>query len=764
FGQYEAVSGIENWFLADTVIMLSNPVYANIPDIHFFFEARYRGAKIVSICPDKNPTAQFADHWVPVDWSADPAIWLGVCKILIDRGWVDEEFMREQTDLPIVVRTDTGRYLRASDIEAGGSDEQFYAIDAATGKIGAIPTGTLEPAFDYDLTGSASVALADGSEVGLTTVYNQLVERLADYTPDDVHRMAGVHPDQLETIAELCKPPRRVFVFSNPNTGKLYHGDLVERSFCYMLALTGNVGRPGSGTRGMSAGFDFLASMPLVSMMPNEILESEDPVGMSLSLLLMLIEDYRERVKMDPTMPYTEAVFGAFRELMKSANTLAQPVHYWMRHAGYRDVWEKHLDDPNATRTISEYADEAVEKGWADPWDKPAKDTPPRAMFVSGSNPVRRHRGRSYYETVWPQLELIFTAETRWSSTALLSDYVLPAASYYEYADTKYTTAHTRFAMFTDGAAPMLEESKSDRMIVLGLIAATEKHLKRRGIANYFVGQREIVVDEMYWRATIAGRYGDSDADEERMVDDAFKSLSKMGWMETLDGGSDVSLESMRRDGMAWATGRPPWQGSAALNSDQVPGEVLYPFRDQIEQKIPYKTTTRRIQFLADHPWFVEADEHLVRYKEPPAIGGRKHQVRLTSGHVRWSIHANWHTSEQMMRLHRGEPFAFINASEAAKRGIADHDFIRVFNEYDEFVVRAKLASCVRPDQLVIYHAWEPYQYPNWRSQDRLLPGPPKGLHFAGGYRHYEYSLWSWSPSQSDRQTNVSYERAEFQG
>jgi hypothetical protein len=47
---------------------------------------------------------------------------------------------------------------------------------------------------------------------------------------------------------------------------------------------------------------------------------------------------------------------------------------------------------------------------------------------------------------------------------------------------------------------------------------------------------------------------------------------------------------------------------------------------------------------------------------------------------------------------------------------------------------------------------------------DGLLPGPPKGLHFAGGYRHYEYTLWNWSPSQSDRQTNISFERAEFQG
>jgi steroid C-25 hydroxylase alpha subunit len=117
-----------------------------------------------------------------------------------------------------------------------------------------------------------------------------------------------------------------------------------------------------------------------------------------------------------------------------------------------------------------------------------------------------------------------------------------------------------------------------------------------------------------------------------------------------------------------------------------------------------------------------------------------------------------------MLKLHRGEPFAFINNTVAREKGIEDHDFIHVYNDYGDFLVRAKLTACVRPDQLVIYHAWEPYQHPNGMPHDGLLPGPPKGLHFAGGYRHFEYTLFSWAPSQTDRQTNVAYEKATFQG
>ncbi len=74
FGQSQHSPGMENYFVADTlVITQGNPVYSMISEIHYTLEARYRGAKVVAILPDKNPSAQFADMWLPVNWSADPA-------------------------------------------------------------------------------------------------------------------------------------------------------------------------------------------------------------------------------------------------------------------------------------------------------------------------------------------------------------------------------------------------------------------------------------------------------------------------------------------------------------------------------------------------------------------------------------------------------------------------------------------------------------------------------------------------------------------
>ena len=763
FGQFQHAPGIETWFLADTIIMMSNPVYANIPDIHYMLEARYRGSKIVAVAPDKSPSCQFADLWAPIDWSADPSMWLGVCRTLIDNDWIDREFLAEQTDSAVLVRSDDGRYLRESDIKEGGDDEQFFAIDKATGEIGRLDKGTLEMPFEYDLEGARSVQLADGSTVEVRTVFSLLKERLADYTPEYVHQTSAIHPEMVQQIAEWCRPPRKVFVFVNWNAGKLYHGDLVERGYCYMLALTGNIGKPGTGSRGWSAGTEFGTAMPMVAGMPREIIESDDPILESQNLLQKMAEDYKNQFKMDSTMPPVEAAFGSLRELLRNAGILSPPVFLWYYHAGYKDVWDRHLNDPHAPRKISEYAEQAIANGWWDKFDRPARDLDPKVMFVSGSNPLRRHRGgmNTYLKTLWPKLETIVVLDPRMSTTALYADYILPAASHYEYADAKYTSPHTRFNVFTDQSVPMLGESKTDRMIVLGLLRKSEEHLKRLGIEKYTSAEREILVDEMYWRATLGNRYGETNEDEERLLDDTYRALSAMGWLTSIDGG-ECSLSQMRVEGKAWLAGRPAWHASVAQNAAMVPGHVHYTFQDQVDLKVPYATTSRRIQFYIDHPWFIEADEHLVRYKEPPQIAGN-HPARLTSGHVRWSVHANWHTSDEMLKLHRGEPFAFINTQEAEKKGIADNDFIRVYNDYGEFLTRAKMTSCVRPDQLVIYHAWEPYQHPNWMPHDGLLPGPPKGLQFAGGYRHFEYTLWNWAPLQHDRQTNVSFEKADYQ-
>ncbi len=511
-------------------------------------------------------------------------MWLGVARILIDRGWIDTQFVKEQSDAPVLVRSDNGAFLRESDLKEKGDAEQFYVIDSASGKLEPLPKGTLAMGCDYALEAELNVTLKDGRQLGVTTVFSLLKRRVGEYTPEKVHEISGIHPEQLAELAELVKPPRKVFFASIANAGKLYHGDLLERSYCYILALTGNLGKPGTGILGWSAGTEAVAGSAFVGAMPKQLLEGRDPIMTAVNLSQMLQENYRTHFKMDPTMPPAEAALGAMREGLRSTGTAAPPVFLWLYHAGYREVWDKYLTDPNAPRKISEYAEQAVAKGWWDGFERPARDVPPRAVLVSGGNPLRRHRGgmNTYLKNLWLKLELAVVVDSRWSTSGLYADYVLPAGSFYEYADMRLSLPVSRLTAFTDESVPMLGESKTDRQIVLGLLQQVQTHLLARGIERYKSGNGEILVRELLWRATFGNRYDDSNQDEERLLDDTYRALGQMGWFTSVDG-DELNLANLRKNGFAWLSGRPTWHASVVQNADMVPGHIHAPIRDQQE-------------------------------------------------------------------------------------------------------------------------------------------------------------------------------------
>ncbi|UCE87946.1 MAG: molybdopterin-dependent oxidoreductase, partial [Deltaproteobacteria bacterium] len=114
-GMYNADGTTDDWFLSDYIVLwVANPAYTRIPDVHFVNEARYRGARVVVISPDLSASAIHSDLWVPVKHEADAAFGLAAAHVILEEGLYDDEAVREQTDLPFLVREETGRYLRES--------------------------------------------------------------------------------------------------------------------------------------------------------------------------------------------------------------------------------------------------------------------------------------------------------------------------------------------------------------------------------------------------------------------------------------------------------------------------------------------------------------------------------------------------------------------------------------------------------------------------------------------------------------------------
>src|SRR3972149_10168601 len=98
------------------IFMGKNMVENKMPEAHWWIELMERGGKIVVIAPEYSPASTKADYWITLRPGTDPALQLGVTNILFKEKLYDAPFVKRFTDMPLLVRLDTLKLLRASDI------------------------------------------------------------------------------------------------------------------------------------------------------------------------------------------------------------------------------------------------------------------------------------------------------------------------------------------------------------------------------------------------------------------------------------------------------------------------------------------------------------------------------------------------------------------------------------------------------------------------------------------------------------------------
>ncbi|MHC4611916.1 MAG: molybdopterin-dependent oxidoreductase, partial [Planctomycetota bacterium] len=427
----------------------------------------------MTIAPDYNPSAIHGDYFVPVRIGSDAALALSMCRVIVDEGLVNESFVREQTDLGLLVRTDDGRFLRQCDLEEGGSDSVFTCFDTRGGKIAEAPRtldlGDLEPALE----GSYRATLLGGEEVEVVPAFALLRRRLEDYGPEEASPLCGVHPDAIRELARKVAR-RRTQILLGWTTGKSYHGDLMERSMCLLLALTGNWGKQGAGIRSWAVGmFDgqfLLANKPRAGQEATK----EMVAGQQAMLNAILAQD--------PTL--TEELLVAELSYQGAVPLPGAPsAFFWYHHCGYAEAWKAAgWNDPSMRRPFDDYVREATEKGWWQGHIRPSPDTPPRVLFEIGGNLLRRQRGgqRMLLRHLWPKLRMIVSVDWRMSTTGLHSDIVLPAAQHYEKPNFPYTTPDVMNLTLSDRAVEPAGESRSEWQITLMLAKKIAERAKAR--------------------------------------------------------------------------------------------------------------------------------------------------------------------------------------------------------------------------------------------------------------------------------------------
>jgi len=731
FGKANFASSADNWFYADLILIWGgNPAYTQVTNYHFISEARYRGANVVVISPDYSPSAQCADYWVPVNMGSDAALALSMAQVIIQENLYNTDFIREQTDSPILVRRDTNKFLRERDIKRGGQEDTFYVWDLKAGKLAEAPKktlvlGDLVPALE----GEYEVQTQAG-RIKVAPVFQLLKEHVQSYKPEQASQIVGVAPEVIVQLAREIAQAKAVSIIPNMGWGKFYHGNLYERGMMLVLCLCGHIGKKGAGPNG----FGLLGANTAIGSTERRL----DQVFLTAAAEDPRMAGWRLEGYTDEMIVYEYA-----RNAFSSGNVQASSLFYYV-HGGLleqslkNDSW-----DPYLKRPLGEYVREAFDRKWQ--FVRPSPGKHPKVLMTCRGGFLRRSRSTNQLlKELLPEAKLIVTLDIRMSSTALYSDYVLPASGWYEKESTHTSGGLiTPYIHYNQKAVEPLYESKSDWEIFILLARKIEQRARERGILTYTDSQgHERRLDQLEGKITFGGLY--TEEDEGVIAKDVFMNATNVEKME---------WEEFQQKGIAHHAGTPDTQ-ALGLASEIVPGEPVIAFTWHTQKKQPYPTLTRRIEFYIDHDWYLELGEAFTAHKESPKAGG-DYPLRLSGGHARWSTHADWSDDPIILRLQRGQPTMFMSIQDARDRDIHDGDMAEVVNDVGSFQINVSVSPCGRPGQVIIYHSWENTQFPDKKHFKSVMASPLNPVELVGDYFHLRANTFNCTPGQSDRDTRV---------
>jgi len=741
-GKGIAINSGDEWFYSDIFLIWGgNPFYTHIPNSHFIAEARYNGTRIITISPEYSPSSIHSDLWIPINIGTDAAFGLSMAQVIVSEKLYNEGFIKEQTDLSLLVREDNRKFLRQKDIKEGGAEDVFYTFDLTSKTIKEISKTSLNlDGVNPALEGEYEAETLQG-KIKVRPVFEFLKERLNDYTPEKASQITGVHPDVIRNLARDIAKARAVTNITQSNFSKFYHGFEMERAQILVSALCGHFGKKGSGYNAFAFIIIDPSTVEVASYPSLPLVEAEKEFKKQIA----------PRVKELEEKGYTEEMIAyEFDREYHVKKFIVSSILDFYFHGGTKDLMKDIRKwDPYLKRNLDEYIEESLKKGWQ--YVEPAPGKPPRIFFAYGGNVLRRIRGyHKLIEHLLPKLDLLIAVDWRMSTTGLYADYILPIPSYYEKHDLRgWIGGVAPFLHALTKAVEPVGESKPDWWVFCTLAKKIQERAKQKGISTFKDREgKERRLDNLYEHVTYGRNY--TEVDDEKFVGDYVKIMRNIG--------KKVSWNDLEREGITKFTdiGRHAYTIGSA--TDMKPNETTTTYTWHTDKKIPWPTLTRRMQFYIDHELYLELGEELPVHKDVPKAGG-DYPLKMTGGHARWSIHSVWRDHSYMLRLQRGVPVMYMNTEDAKSRGIKDGEEVRVKNDINSFHIQIKLSPTVRPGQVIVYHAWEPFQFKEGKSHQTLIPSPINPIELAGDYFHLRPITLFLSPGQNDRGTRVEIEK-----
>ena len=219
----------------------------------------------------------------------------------------------------------------------------------------------------------------------------------------------------------------------------------------------------------------------------------------------------------------------------------------------------------------------------------------------------------------------------------------------------------------------------------------------------------------------------------------------------------------------------PTWSGLVAK------GRSYSPFTLNVEHLVPWRTLTGRQHFYLDHQRYLDWGEQLPTYKPRPdhfmlseteqslREGQDGQMFNYITPHGKWSIHSTYSENDRMMTLSRGGYPVWLNNKDAARLGIADNDWVEVYNDNGVFVQRCTTSSRIPSGTVFVYHATErtvgipisPRRKKRAGMNNSLTRTRLKPVLMSGGYAQFTYFFNYWGPTGVNRDTFVYVRRID---
>ncbi|MGB6102787.1 MAG: molybdopterin-dependent oxidoreductase [Pusillimonas sp.] len=234
---------------ADLILLWGhNPTNTWLAQANAIAEGRRAGARLLVVDPLRTALAAEADVWLQVKPGTDAALALGLVHLLLATGQYDHEFVRNWTNAPLLVRMDTGRFLRAGDVQIDSPDPDAWVVwDQASMK--PVPYNThyrvsTQDAARFALRGEYAV-LIDGQATACQPAFEKLAQCCDAYSPAYVESITDVPASSLRAAACLIAQSPAVAYHAWSGVAQSTNATQTERAIAILYALTGSFDIPG---------------------------------------------------------------------------------------------------------------------------------------------------------------------------------------------------------------------------------------------------------------------------------------------------------------------------------------------------------------------------------------------------------------------------------------------------------------------------------------------------------------------------------------